>query len=76
MMLKFGAVSRDILIALKRICINNWIRVVSCKLSHLKQQERFTIISVSCLLSYGMAMNRDLKLRFVDILLEKTMKIN
>ena len=58
------------------VYINNWKRVVDCKLSCFKQQEGFVIILVSYLLSCGMAAKRDHKLRFANILLEKTIKVN
>jgi len=75
-MLRCRAVSRDIFITSKRAYNNNSFSLLKATQFMADYSYSVTYISVSCLLSYGIGVNRDPKLGFADALLKKTMRVN
>jgi len=69
-------ISGDILIILRKAYISDWKEAPSHRLSCLEWWEGFSMISASYLLSCGVAMKRDPKIRFVDNHWKKAMRVD
>jgi len=69
-------ISGDMPIIPRKVYMSDWKEVSSYRLSCLEWWEGFSMISVSDLLSCGIAVKRGPKIKFVDNHWKKAMKVN
>jgi len=73
---KSRTISGDMPIIPRKAYISDWKEVFSHRLSYFEWWEEFSMISASDLLSCGIAIKRDPKIKFVNNHWKKTMKVN